>query len=105
MKGHEPGAADPHVTQRYFAHTAEDEQGNRLPPESGKWQPLADHLRNVAELAARFAAPMGPAAETEARLAGFSNEAAVIIAAASHKLYFLNQTTFFNPCQSLAIDL
>jgi hypothetical protein len=35
----------------YYAHTAEDEHGNRRPVESGKWQPLATHLRNVAELA------------------------------------------------------
>lgn len=32
----------------YHAHTAEDEHGKPLPPESGKWQPLADHLRQVA---------------------------------------------------------
>lgn len=35
---------------RYYAHTAEDAEGNRLPESSGKWQPLADHLRNVAAL-------------------------------------------------------
>lgn len=35
----------------YYAHTAEDEHGNRLPESSGKWQPLAAHLRNVAALA------------------------------------------------------
>lgn len=34
---------------RYYAHTAEDAAGNRLPESSGQWQPLADHLRNVAE--------------------------------------------------------
>jgi hypothetical protein len=30
---------------KFFAHTAEDEQGNRLPEE--KWQPLSEHLRKV----------------------------------------------------------
>ena len=52
----------------YYAHTAEDEPGKPLPEESGQWQPLAAHLRNVAELAAKFAAPFG--ASEEARLAG-----------------------------------
>jgi len=33
----------------YYAHTAEDDQGNRLPETS--WQPLAAHLRNAAALA------------------------------------------------------
>jgi CRISPR-associated endonuclease/helicase Cas3 len=58
----------------YYAHTAEDKDGNRLPESSGQWQPLADHLRNVAELAAKFANPMGPAAESEARLAGLLHD-------------------------------
>lgn len=53
---------------RYYAHTADDDQGNPLPESSGKWQPLAEHLRNVSELAAKLAAPFG--AEDEARLAG-----------------------------------
>lgn len=48
----------------YYAHTAEDADGRPLPPESGKWQLLADHLRNVADLAEKFAALMG----SEARL-------------------------------------
>ena len=58
----------------YYAHTAEDKDGNRLPENSGKWQPLAEHLRNVAELAAQFAAPMGPEAAAEARLAGLLHD-------------------------------
>ena len=33
----------------YYAHTAEDPDGNPLPESSGKWQPLADHLPNAAE--------------------------------------------------------
>ncbi len=57
---------------RYYAHTAEDAEGNRLPEPSGKWQPLAEHLRNVAELAAKFAAPFG--ASEEARLVGLLHD-------------------------------
>lgn len=56
----------------YYAHTAEDPEGNRLPESSGKWQLLADHLRNVAELAEKFAAPFG--ASEEARLAGLLHD-------------------------------
>lgn len=55
-----------HPTTRFYAHTAEDAEGNRIEDQS-QWQPLADHLRNVAELAAKFAAPMGPEAAAEAR--------------------------------------
>jgi CRISPR-associated endonuclease/helicase Cas3 len=57
-----------------YAHTAEDSEGRRLPESSGKWQPLADHLRNVADLAEKFAAPMGPQAAAEARLAGLLHD-------------------------------
>jgi CRISPR-associated endonuclease/helicase Cas3 len=56
----------------YYAHTAEDPDGNPLPESSGKWQPLATHLRNVADLAADFAAPFG--ASEEARLAGLLHD-------------------------------
>ena len=56
----------------YYAHTAEDEHGNPLPESSGKWQPLADHLRNVANLAATFAAPFNASAETH--LAGLLHD-------------------------------
>jgi hypothetical protein len=35
----------------YYAHTAEDFEGKRLPACSGKWQPLRTHLENVAALA------------------------------------------------------
>src|SRR5690606_10831160 len=55
----------------YYAHTAELPDGSR-DPDRAKWQPLADHLRNVAELAARFAAPFG--ASDEARLAGLLHD-------------------------------
>jgi len=51
----------------YYAHTAEDEEGNRLPED--RWQPLATHLKNVAALARKFAEPLGLADEAE--LAGF----------------------------------
>ena len=49
--------------EKFYAHTAEDEQGNRLSEASGKWQPLATHLRNVAALARQFAEPLGLAEE------------------------------------------
>lgn len=39
----------------YYAHTAEDADRKQLPESSGKWQPLKDHLQNVAELAKKFA--------------------------------------------------
>jgi len=55
---------------RFFAHTAEDDQGNRLPED--KWQPLSEHLRNVARLAREFATPLGLAAEGE--LAGLLHD-------------------------------
>jgi CRISPR-associated helicase Cas3/CRISPR-associated endonuclease Cas3-HD len=56
----------------YYAHTAEDENGRPLPESSGKWQLLHDHLRNVAALAEKFAAPFG--ASAEARLAGLLHD-------------------------------
>jgi CRISPR-associated helicase Cas3/CRISPR-associated endonuclease Cas3-HD len=56
----------------FYAHTAEDPDGNPLPESSGKWQPLSDHLRKVADLAAGFAAPFG--ASEEARLAGLLHD-------------------------------
>ncbi len=48
---------------RYFAHTAVGPDGRQLP--ESHWQPLAEHLRNVAALAKQFAAPLGMAAEAE----------------------------------------
>lgn len=56
----------------FYAHTAEKPDGTREPESSGKWQLLADHLRNVAELAAKFAAPFN--ASPEARLAGLLHD-------------------------------
>ncbi len=55
----------------YYAHTAEHPDGSRNPDRS-KWQLLAEHLRNVAQLAAKFAAAFG--AETEAYLAGLLHD-------------------------------
>jgi hypothetical protein len=55
---------------KFYAHTVEDDQGNRLPEE--KWQPLSAHLRNVALLAKEFAIPLGLAAEAE--LAGLPQD-------------------------------
>jgi CRISPR-associated endonuclease/helicase Cas3 len=45
----------------FYAHSKENQ-----PPEI--WQPLEEHLENVAQLAAEFAAPFG--GEQWARLAG-----------------------------------
>jgi len=56
----------------YYAHTAEDTEGNRLPESSGKWQPLRTHLENVANLAKQFATPFG--AGDEANLAGLLHD-------------------------------
>jgi len=53
------GRSDGHVP--FYAHTLPGR-----PPE--EWQPLEEHLRNVAELAAEFARPFG--AEEWARIAG-----------------------------------
>jgi CRISPR-associated endonuclease/helicase Cas3 len=58
--------------EEFYAHTAEDEQGNRLSEASGKWQPLATHLRNVASLTKQFAEPLGLAEEAE--LAGLLHD-------------------------------
>ena len=41
----------------YFAHTKEKPDGTPAP--ATEWQPLADHLRNVADLAANFASLFG----------------------------------------------
>ena len=49
------------MKSRYYAHSLEDR-----PPE--EWQPLEEHLKNVAEMAAEFVRPFG--GETWADLAG-----------------------------------
>jgi len=55
---------------KYYAHTVEDEDGKRLP--ECDWQPLKNHLWNVAMLAERFGQPLGIGAE--ARLAGLLHD-------------------------------
>jgi CRISPR-associated endonuclease/helicase Cas3 len=55
---------------KYYAHTAEDENGKCLP--ECDWQPLETHLRNVAKLAEGFGNPFGIGAE--AKLAGLLHD-------------------------------
>jgi CRISPR-associated endonuclease/helicase Cas3 len=40
------------LTMKYYAHSLEGQ-----PPD--KWQPLEEHLQNVAEMAAEFVRPFG----------------------------------------------
>lgn len=47
----------------YYGHTADDEDGRRLP--EGHWQLLRKHLLNVAELAEKFATPFNLGAEAK----------------------------------------
>ena len=56
----------------YYAHTAEDQEGRALPACSGRWQPLATHLQNVANRARKFAAPIRLG--NEAELAGLLHD-------------------------------
>ncbi len=55
----------------YYAHTAELPDGSRDRNE-GHWQPLATHLRKVAELAGKFAGPLDLG--NEAELAGLLHD-------------------------------
>jgi CRISPR-associated endonuclease/helicase Cas3 len=55
---------------KFYAHTAEDAHGNRLPQQ--RWQRLDAHLRQVATLARGFAGPLGQSAEAE--LAGLLHD-------------------------------
>jgi len=64
---------------KFYAHTADGENGEALPESTGKWQPLAFSLArstgeggrrsgegcNVANLAKQFASPLGLPAEAE----------------------------------------
>ena len=49
-----------------YAHTKTDAAGKSLP--ESEWEPLEDHLREVSDLAAKFAAAFG--ASEWGRLAG-----------------------------------
>jgi len=60
------------MVMKYYAHTATGDDGKPLAESSGKWQPLATHLTNVADLASRFAKPFN--LEDEARLAGLLHD-------------------------------
>jgi CRISPR-associated endonuclease/helicase Cas3 len=60
------------MAMKYYAHTATGDDGKPLAESSGKWQPLATHLTNVADLASRFAKPFN--LEDEARLAGLLHD-------------------------------
>lgn len=55
----------------YYAHTAETATGERDPDRS-RWQPLSEHLRNVAGKARDFAEPLGFA--DVAKLAGLLHD-------------------------------
>jgi len=54
----------------FYAHTAELPDGSHAP--ENEWQPLATHLRNVANLAKQFASPLRLPAEAE--LAGLLHD-------------------------------
>ena len=66
------GSDTPGDHVKFYAHTADGENGEALLESTGKWQPLATHLRNVADLAKQFAAPLGLPAEAE--LAGLLHD-------------------------------
>jgi CRISPR-associated endonuclease/helicase Cas3 len=55
----------------FYAHTAERPDGSP-DPDQNHWQPLAEHLRNVAHLAKKFATPLRLADEAE--LAGLLHD-------------------------------
>jgi hypothetical protein len=42
---------------KYYAHTAEGENGKPLPESSGQWQPLATHLPNGVSNPQRLSGP------------------------------------------------
>ena len=56
---------------KYYAHTATLPDG-KPDPNPERWQALADHLRNVADVAEKFAAPFNLGAE--AKLAGLLHD-------------------------------
>ncbi len=56
---------------KFYAHTATPPDG-KPDPDQGHWQLLSTHLRNVAQLAKQFAAPLRLSAEAE--LAGLLHD-------------------------------
>ena len=56
---------------KFFAHTTTLPNG-KPDPDQGLWQPLPEHLRNVALLAKEFATPLG--FPDEAELAGLPQD-------------------------------
>ena len=54
----------------YYAHTVETATGARL--DQDRWQPLSEHLRNVADKAREFVEPLGFA--DVAKLAGLLHD-------------------------------
>jgi len=56
---------------KFYAHTATLPDG-KLDPDQDHWQPLSEHLRNVALLAKEYATPLGLPAEAE--LAGLLHD-------------------------------
>src|SRR6185503_9013379 len=70
--GRTRGEYEYELKMRFYAHTAKDEHDKALPENSGRWQPLSAHLRNVAELAEEFAG--GLALEREAESAGLLHD-------------------------------
>jgi len=64
--------AETAVRAQYYAHTNEDGLGNSTPEDSGTWQPLVTHLRNVATFAAGFGLAFN--ASNEAYLAGLLHD-------------------------------
>ena len=60
------------VRAQYYAHTSEDASGKSTLEDSGTWQPLVTHLRNVAGLSAQFASAFN--ASDEAYLAGLLHD-------------------------------
>lgn len=60
------------VQAQYYAHTSENVSGNLTPEDSGTWQPLVVHLKNVAVFAAQFALAFN--SSDEAYLAGLIHD-------------------------------
>ncbi len=55
---------------KFYAHTKENPDGTVA--DENEWQPLAEHLCNVAKIAKRFGEPLSLAAEAE--LAGLVHD-------------------------------